>query len=283
MIDLPTPELSAEWTQVDQRIHVIVGAIEEEADFYGLPVRVTSLLREGNPHSPHHYGRACDISVCGWPPELVGAALRLARFYPYPRNGFSTIALESPRRADLAPYEAEYPPPLTLFSSAASAVHLHVQVPVDPTPEWETLPDEAYTVLEDRVKHMNRERLLSSSPIKPERAEGNAMQHPERLGWAKDLPEGYYLDELGQVRHQATADLVCGWSGRGHRHYLLPLPCPEPVSGAILRVWVDRQSMQDFGRAVRADGEQGASRGLQGFARRLLGEAVSLLLDKVIQ
>jgi len=109
------------------------------------------------------------------------------------------------------------------------------------------------------------------------------MLHPKRMGWEKELPDGYYLDELGQVRHEATGDLVCGWSGRGHRHYLLPLPCPEPVSGEILRVWVDRQAMQGFGRAVREDGKRGASRGLQGFARRLLGEAVSVLIDKVVR
>ena len=109
------------------------------------------------------------------------------------------------------------------------------------------------------------------------------MQHPERLGWVTALPEGYYQDELGQVRHTQTGDLVCGWSGRGHRHYLLPLPIPIPSSGAILRVWVDRQSMQEFGRAVRADAVNGTRGALRGFARRMLGEAVSILLEKVIR
>ena len=109
------------------------------------------------------------------------------------------------------------------------------------------------------------------------------MQHPERLGWAEQLPEGYYLDELGQVRHQATGDLVCGWSGRGHRHYLLPLPIPIPTTGAILRVWVDRQSTREFGEAVRSDAIGGTRGALRGFARRLFGEAISVLAGKVFK
>ena len=144
MIDLPTPELSAQWTQVDQRIHAIVSAIEEEAEDYGETVRVTSLIRKGIMSSPHYYGRACDLSVSGWTPQLVGAVLQLNRRFRYPRPGYATIVLESPYAADLAPYEVEFPCPLTMWSPRASAIHIHIQVPEEPTPEWSTLPNRAY-------------------------------------------------------------------------------------------------------------------------------------------
>ena len=34
---------------------------------------------------------------------------------------------------------------------------------------------------------------------------------------------GYYLDEIGQVRKKGSNELVCGISGRLHKHYLLLL------------------------------------------------------------
>jgi len=144
VIDLPTPELSAEWVQVDSRLHLIVSEIEEEANQYGQGVRVTSLIRGGNKRSPHAYGRACDLSVRGWPRELIGQVLRLNHRFQYPRRWLATIMLESPDASFLAPFEAEYPRPVTLLSARATAPHIHVQVPEEPTPEWETLPDEAY-------------------------------------------------------------------------------------------------------------------------------------------
>ena len=109
------------------------------------------------------------------------------------------------------------------------------------------------------------------------------MQHPERLGWAATLPEGYYLDELGQVRHRDSGDLVCGWSGRGHRIRLYPLPVPDPISGTVLRVWIDSKTAREFGRAVRKDTKAAVAGGLRGAARQLLEGLVEHLVGKVIR
>ena len=107
------------------------------------------------------------------------------------------------------------------------------------------------------------------------------MQHPQRLGWADELPEGYYLDELGQVRHSASGDLVCGWSGRGHRHYLLPFPVPDPEIGTIKRVWLSKHVLQAWGREIRENAREGASAGLRGLVRRLFGMALDVLIGKL--
>ena len=107
-------------------------------------------------------------------------------------------------------------------------------------------------------------------------------QHPERMGWIPygELPQDYMHDELLQVRHIPTGDLVCGWSGRGHRHYLLPLAWPDPESGAVRIVWVDKSTMRQFGRAARRVGGAIASRGLRGFVRKLIGTAFRAFLGK---
>jgi len=107
------------------------------------------------------------------------------------------------------------------------------------------------------------------------------MKHPERLAWAEELPEGYYLDDLTQVRHRETGDLVCGWSGRGHRHYLLPLPWPDPTTGEVLVLMVDRDAMRDFGRSTKRAGRAVKRGALRGFMGRLLGQAVKVLVGKM--
>jgi hypothetical protein len=323
VIDLPTPELSEEWPQLDPRVRLVVEAIEDLASGYGLPVVVTSLLRPGSPSSPHHYGRACDLSVKHLPVALVKAILELRHRFPYGAEGFSTIILESPHYADLAPYGWSEigSRPWLLQNSRATGPHLHVQVPEAANPGWEIAPEECYE-MPDRlvVEPISRQtitvslpahaewshfdpattgplpddsyyiiptgRLLSAheilrQPAKP--AEGENMQHPTRLGWAATLPEGYHLDEIGQVRHQSSGELVCGWSGRGHRQYLLPLPVPDPVAGTVRVVWVDKDAMDEFGRMTRRAGRAATSAGLQSIIRRLLGMAFDVLAGRVLR
>jgi hypothetical protein len=280
MIDLGTH--AAEWHRLDPRVRAVVRAIEETVEAHGVEeIRVTSLLRAKGVHST---GRACDLSVRGWSVAAVRAslALGLARF---PRtDGRVAILYESPHEADVTPYRDT---PSAMHNAAATGPHLHVQVPEAPTPGWDLGEDDLYYgEPPERLKMppmVTREFWIRCKMTPAVPAEGIDMQHPQRLGWASELPEGYYLDDLGQVRHRATGELVCGWSGRGHVVYLLPLPCPDPVSGAVIYRFVDRDTMRQFGKLAENSGRIAGQRGLQALVRRLLGMAFDILLGKVLR
>jgi len=271
VIDLGTH--AAEWHRLDPRVRAVVRAIEEAVEAHGVEeIRVTSLLRAAGVHST---GRACDLSVRGWSVEAVMAAGRLSQTRFGRTDARATILLESPHEADLLPYTGKIP---AMRNPDATGPHLHVQVPEAPTPEWDLGEDDLYTEAGGPPIH---ELLTQDEPAEPEKEK--TMQHPQRLGWASELPEGYYLDDLGQVRHRASGELVCGWSGRGHVVYLLPLPCPDPVSGEVVLRYVDRDAMRQFGKLAENSGRIAGQRGLQALVRRLLGMAFDILLGKVLR
>lgn len=103
------------------------------------------------------------------------------------------------------------------------------------------------------------------------------MQHPERLAWAEALPPGYGLDGLGQIRHLATRELVCGWSGRGHTEYLLPMPWLDPAVGEVRMVWVDRDTTEMLRRSVSREAARRARGGLGDIVRSLFAEVLRFL------
>jgi len=280
VIDLGT--MGAQWERLDPRVRAVVRAIEETVEAHGVEeIRVTSLLRAKGVHST---GRACDLSVRGWSVEAVMAAGRLNSTRFGRTDAYATILYESPHEADLLPYTGKIP---SKRNPDATGPHLHIQVPEAPTQEWDLGEDDLYYgEPPERLKMPPMETRefwirCKMTPAAP--AEGIDMQHPQRLGWASELPEGYYRDEIEQVRHKASGDLVCGWSGRGHRQYLLPLPCPDPVAGTVVVRWVDKDTMEEWGRMTRRVGKATASRGLQALVRRLLGMAFDILLGKVLR
>jgi len=272
-------QLQGDWDRLDPRVRAIITDIERWVG----TVRVTSLLRPGDPRSPHHDGRAADISVTGWLPGTVVEVVRhLVVTYPRP-DGLSTVLVESPTEHDLVHYRAARLP--VLLSDRATGLHLHVQVPAAATPAWgvqggDVLPETAG--IGSGVRLDRDDPMYHDPPASP--AEETSMTiHPERLGWQAALPVGYHLDDLGQVRYDATGHLVCGWSGRAHGLYLLPLPWPDPATGQVRVVWIDRQSMREI-RASIEKGALGVARGgLGGIARRLLTEGIGILLGRVLR
>lgn len=104
------------------------------------------------------------------------------------------------------------------------------------------------------------------------------MQHPEGLGFRDTLPDGYELDQLGQIRHRATRELVCAFSGRGHTVYLLPWYQLDR-DGTVRRYMIDEESIRAFRDAAKRDASAiGRKRGqllgdlLRGVLRRLLAK-----------
>jgi len=70
---------------------------------------------------------------------------------------------------------------------------------------------------------------------------------------ATELQEhGYRLDTLGRVRTE-EGRYVCGVSSRVRSHHLYCVPDPDPRTGGCRRLWVDSDTLRQWGRDLVED------------------------------
>ena len=95
---------------------------------------------------------------------------------------------------------------------------------------------------------------------------------------------GFYIDDIGQIRENGTNDLICGVSGRHHRHYLIP--CPQIVQSVegdlgITVYYIDKQTVKDIQHLTKINFRLLAKAGSQAFLRNMARLGLKIALEKL--